>query len=154
MMYSNIVKELVFQYIEHIILRYDFVYDIIMYLFQVLPLLHWTSEFSKIMIIMYFSYHFPLTSHIRGHLLSTQMELLHLSADNSLCWYTKGHFRIEFFLNTIDGHDMRCIYPSTSLLHYFSKCVLAYATILVENSRTVRDYLHCNLRTDLYAGFL
>ena len=33
MMYSNIVKELVFQYIEHTILRYDFVYDIIMYLF-------------------------------------------------------------------------------------------------------------------------
>ena len=46
-MYSNIVKELVFQYIEHRILRYDFVYDIIMYLFQVLPLLHWISEFSK-----------------------------------------------------------------------------------------------------------
>ena len=43
MMYSNIVKELVFQYIEHNILRYD----IIMYLFQVLPLLHWISEFSK-----------------------------------------------------------------------------------------------------------
>ena len=28
MMYSNIVKEIVFQYIEHGILRYDFVYDI------------------------------------------------------------------------------------------------------------------------------
>ena len=39
MMYSNIVKELVFQYIEHSILRYDFVYDIIMYLFQVLPVI-------------------------------------------------------------------------------------------------------------------
>ena len=47
MMYSNIVKELVFQYIEHSILKYEFVYDIIMYLFQVLPLLYWTSEFSK-----------------------------------------------------------------------------------------------------------
>ena len=46
-MYSNIVNELVFQYIEHGILKYDFVYDIIMYLFQVLPLLHWNSEFSK-----------------------------------------------------------------------------------------------------------
>ena len=46
-MYSNIVKELVFQYIEHSILGYDFIYDIIMYLFQVLPLLHWTYEFSK-----------------------------------------------------------------------------------------------------------
>ena len=47
MMYSNIVKDLVFQYIEHSILTYDFVYDIIMYLFQVLPLLHWIFEFSK-----------------------------------------------------------------------------------------------------------
>ena len=81
MMYSNIVKELVFQYIEHGILRYDFVYDIIMYLFQVLSLLHWTSEFSKKMIIMYFDHRFPLTSHIRGHMLSTQMALLLLSAN-------------------------------------------------------------------------
>ena len=79
MMYSNIVKDLVFQYIEHDILRYDFVYDIDMYLFQVLPLLPWTYEFSKIMIIMYFIHHFPLTSHIRGHLLSAKMALLHLS---------------------------------------------------------------------------
>ena len=52
-----------------------------MYLFQVLPLLPWTYEFSKIMIIMYFSHRFPLTSHIRGHLLSTQMALLHPSAN-------------------------------------------------------------------------
>ena len=81
MMYSNIVKDLVFQYIEHGILRYDFVYDITMYLFQVLPLLHWTFEFSKIMIIIYFGHCSPLTSHIRGHLLSTQMTLLHPSAD-------------------------------------------------------------------------
>ena len=54
-----------------------------MYLFQVLPLLPWTSEFSKIMIIMYFGHCFPLTSHIKGHLLSTKMALLHLSADIS-----------------------------------------------------------------------
>ena len=33
----------------------------------------------------------------------------------SRCWYTKGHYRIEVYLNTIDGHDMRCIYPLTSL---------------------------------------
>ena len=33
----------------------------------------------------------------------------------SRCWYTKGHYRIEVFLNTIDGHDMRCIYPLTSM---------------------------------------
>ena len=81
MMYSNIVKDIVFQYIEHGILRYDFVYDIAMYLFQVLPLLPWTSKFSKIMIIMYFGHFFPMKSHIRGHLLSTQMALLHPSVD-------------------------------------------------------------------------
>ena len=89
MMYSNIVKDLVFLYIEHGIHGYDFVYDITMYLFQVLPLLLWTSELSKITIIMYFGHHFPLKSHIRGNLLSTQMVLLRLSDDNSLCWYTK-----------------------------------------------------------------
>ena len=81
MMYSNIVKELVFQYIEHGILGYYFVYDIDMYLFQVLPLLPWTSEFSKIMVIMYFGHRFPLTSHIRGHLLLAKMALLHQSVD-------------------------------------------------------------------------
>ena len=84
------------------------------------------------MIIMYFSHHFPLTSHIRGHMLSTQMALLHPSANNSLCWYTKGHFRIEVFLNNINGHDMRCIYPSTSLPFYFSMCWFPYMTISTE----------------------
>ena len=83
MMYSNIVKELVFQYIEHSSFRHDFVYDIIMYLFQVLPLLHWPSDLSKKIIIMYFSHCFPLNSHIRGNLLSTQMALLCPSADTS-----------------------------------------------------------------------
>ena len=86
----------------------------------------------KMMIIMYFSHYFPLTSHMRGHLLSTQMALLHLSAENSLCWYTKGHLRIEICQNTIDGHEMRCIYPSTSLPFYFSKYGLAYTTISIE----------------------
>ena len=46
-MYSNIVKELVFQEIEHSILICNFEYDITMYLFQVLSLLHWIFEFSK-----------------------------------------------------------------------------------------------------------
>ena len=70
-----------FHYIEHAILKYDFAYDIDMYLFQVLSLLPWTYEFSNINFVMYFSHRFPLTSHIRGHLLSAKMELLHLSAD-------------------------------------------------------------------------
>ena len=59
---------------------------------------------------------------------------------HSLCWYTKGHFRIEDFQNTIDGHDMRCIYLSTSLPYYFSKCWLAYVTIFIET----------HLRTQLF----
>ena len=96
MMYSNIVKELVFQYIEHSILGYDFVYEIIMYLFQVLPLLHWTSEFSKIKIIMYFSHHFPLTSHIRGHMLSTQMAILHPSANIRFVGIQKDILGLKF----------------------------------------------------------
>ena len=95
MMYSKFVKDIVFQYIEHSILRYDFVYDIIMYLFQVLPLLHWNFEFSKIMIIMYFGHHFPITSHIRGHLLSTQMALFHPSADTSLVGTQKDIYGLK-----------------------------------------------------------
>ena len=96
MMYSNIIKDLVFQYIEHRILRYDFVYDIIMYLFQVLPLFHWTFEFSKIKIIMYFDHRFPLTSHIRGHLLSTQMKLLRPSADFTYVGMQKDTIGLKF----------------------------------------------------------
>ena len=66
---------------KHGILRYYFLYDIDMYLFQVLPLLPWNSEFSKIKIVMYFGHRFPLTSHNRVNLLSTKLALLHPSAD-------------------------------------------------------------------------
>ena len=51
---------------------------------------------------------------------------------HSLCWYTKWHLRIEVFQITIDGHDMGCIYPWTTLPYYFSKCWVSYATILIE----------------------
>ena len=44
-------------------------------------MLCWTFEFSKINIVIYFFHHFPLTSHIRGHLLSAKMTLFHLSID-------------------------------------------------------------------------
>ena len=79
-----------------------------MYLFQVLPLLPWTFEFSKIKIVMYFGHRFPLTSHIRGHLLSAKMALLRLSTDiphvgtqkDNLDWSGQ---------NTIDAHDLWCI---------------------------------------------
>ena len=49
-----------------------------------------------------------------------------------ICWYTKGHFWIEGFLNTIDGHDMRCIHSPTSLPFYFSICGLTYVTMSIE----------------------
>ena len=85
-----------FHYIEHGILRYNFVYDIDMYLFQVLPLLHCTSEFSKIMIIMYFGHRFPLTSHIRVHLLSTKMALLRPSVDIPYVGTQKDKLGLKF----------------------------------------------------------
>ena len=85
-----------FQYIEHGILRYDFVYDIDMYLFQVLPLLLWTFEFSKINIVMYFGHRFPLTSHNRGHLLSAKTALLRLSADIPHVGIQKDKFGLKW----------------------------------------------------------
>ena len=44
------------------------------YLYSIGPL-----SSPKIMIIIYFGHRLPLTSHIKGYLLSTQMELLRLS---------------------------------------------------------------------------
>ena len=138
-MYSNIVKELVFQYIEHSILRYDFVYDIIMYFFQVLPLLHWTSELSKINIIMYFSHHFPLTSHIRGHLLSTQMALLRLSADIPYVGTQKDILGLKFAKTLYMGMNWDAftlktacyiIFLSVELHTWLSPLQLAYRTRL------------------------
>ena len=84
-----------FQYIEHSILRYEFVYDIIMYLFQVLPLLHWISEFSKDKDDNVFRPSLPLTSHIRGHLLSTQMALLRPSADTAFVGTQKESYGLK-----------------------------------------------------------
>ena len=49
-----------------------------------------------------------------------------------ICRYTKKHYRIEGCLNTIDGHDMRCIYPPTSFPFYLSICWLLYTTISTE----------------------
>ena len=55
---------------------------------------------------MYFDHRFPLTSHIRGHLLLTQIELLHLSAHiiyvgtqkdkhGELTWWNKAVSKVE-----------------------------------------------------------
>ena len=132
MMYSNIVKELVFQYIEHGIIRYDFVYDIDMYLFQVLPLLHWTYEFSKIMIIMYFCHHFPLNSHIRGHLLSSQMALLRPSADILHVGTQKDKLGLKWS-KYYRWAWPRMHYPQNIFVYIFYKCWFAYVTICIAN---------------------
>ena len=70
-----------FHYIEHGILIYDFVYEIDMYMFQVLPLFPWSLIYPRLNTVMYFGHRFPLISHIRGHLLSCKMALLHPSID-------------------------------------------------------------------------
>ena len=38
-----------------------------------------------------------------------------------ICWHTKGHLWIEGCLNTIDGHDIRCIHypPSFPFLPFY-----------------------------------
>ena len=121
-----------FQYIEHGILGYDFVYDIAMYLFHVLPLLHWTYEFSNIIIIMYFGHRFPLTSHIRGHLLSSKMALLCLSDDiphvgtqkDKLALKCLKHYRCAWPLMH---------YPQTSLIYFYSNFWVVYATMCIAN---------------------
>ena len=53
---------------------------------------------------MYFIHCFPLTSHIRGDLLSCKMELLHLSTYIQYVWTKKD--KLDWSIqNTIDGHD-------------------------------------------------
>ena len=123
-----------------------------MYLFQVLPLLHWTSEFSEIKIIMYFSHCFPLTSHIRGHLLSAQMALLcsstkilHVGTQKDklgLKW--KKHYRWAW-----PGMN----YPQTRFIYIFSKCWVAYATICIATRvpyTSICIATHVHWRTRVY----
>ena len=68
-----------FHIIEHGILSDDFVNDLILSVSgtSLHPLLRvlWTN------IVMYFSYRYPLTSYIRGHLLYCEMTVLCLSND-------------------------------------------------------------------------
>ena len=79
----NLVKELVFRFIEHAILGYDFVNDSY-FLFHILLCDIDTDPLHGKIFVMYFGHRFPLTSHIRGHLLYYEMSLLHPSNDSSL----------------------------------------------------------------------
>ena len=112
-----------------------------MYLFKVLPLLPWTYEFSKIMIIMYFGHRFPLTSHIRGHLLSTKMALLRPSTDiphvgtqkENLDWSVQ---------NTIDVHDLwSIIFKPALYIFILSFGILYYAYLMYIGLMNMFNYV-------------
>ena len=124
-----------------------------MYLFQVLPLLPWNSEFSKIMIIMYFGHRLPMNSHIRGHLLSAKMALLHLSANIPHVGTQKEKLGLKW------PKHYRCAwplmhYPQTILIYilfYFLGCIHDYMHC---NSCIIGEYLHCNPRILAYTSSL
>ena len=66
--------------------------------------------------------------------------------------YTKGQFWIEGCLNTIDGHDMKCIHSPTSLPFYLSMCGFPYMTMSIETRVHTRL---CSLTTHvLYATII
>ena len=104
-------------------------YMTLLYLFQVLPLLHWIFEFSKDNDYNVFwpSLPFDLTHY--GASVINPNGTSPSECQHFICWYTKGHLWIEGLLNTIDGHDMRCIHYPTSLPFYLSICWLSYVTI-------------------------
>ena len=58
--------------------------------------------------VMYFGHHFPMTSHIRGHLLSCKMTLLRPSADIHYVDTQKDKLKWSR-QNTIDVHDHWCM---------------------------------------------
>ena len=139
-MYSNIVKELVFQYIEHSILRCNFVSDITMYLFQVLSLHHWIYEFS--IAVDYNVFRPSLLSDLTHYGAS----VIHLNGTSpSECWYpscrhTKGHLWIEVcpyslylgsWWNTLPIH----------LADYFAilSFWVVFATLSIDNSHITRE---------------
>ena len=103
MMYMYLVKKIVFHIIEHGILGDDFVKLTSICLFQVL-LCSLYSESSKLKIVMYFGYPYPLTSHIKGHLLYLKMELLCLSNDTK-CVVTQKDIMDRSIPNFIRGLD-------------------------------------------------
>ena len=101
-----------------------------MYLFQVLPLLPWISEFSKIMIIIYFVHRFHLTSHIRGHMLSAKMALLHLSADIHHVATEKDKLGLKW------PKHYRCAWPLmhdlyTSLIYFYFEFRVAHTPFFI-----------------------
>ena len=118
------------------------------------------------MIIMYFGHRFPLTSHIRGHLLSTKMALLHPSTDIPHVGTQKDNLDWSG-LNTIDGHDLWCIFLRPALCIFIMDFGLhtwlcafqlachmqpfalqpMYACIRefpFSNPCVIHDYVHCN----------
>ena len=120
-----------------------------MNLFQVLPLLPWNSEFSKIMIIMYFGHRFPLTSHIRGNLLSAKMALLCPSANIPHVGTQKDKLGLKW------PKHYRCAWPlmhdlHTSLIYFYSKFWVAHATMCIA---THMSYATMCIATHVYLAY-
>ena len=107
----------------------------------------------KIKIIMYFGHHFPLTSHIRGHLLSTWMTPLHLNADIPHVGTQNDIYGLRVAQNTIDGLITKYIpHPSNWLLWLFNY-VKSYPRPYIYATRG--SYVSvgcCKSRMDVYAG--
>ena len=108
----------------------------------------------KINIMMYFSHHFPLTSHIRGHLLSTWMAPLCLSADIPHISTQKDIYGLRVSQNTIDGLIMNYIHHPSSWLflpfRYVNSCtwLFRYATRVLYASIGC-----CMSRIGVYASY-
>ena len=84
----------------------------------------------KIKIIIYFGHRFPLTSHIRGHLLSAKMALLHLTADIPHVVTQKDKFGLKW------PKHYRWAWPlihylQTSFVYFYYGFWVAYATMCI-----------------------
>ena len=101
--------------------------------------------------VMYFGHFFPLTSHIRGHLLYYETTLLHPSTDTKYVSAQKENVDWSG-LNTIDGHDLWWIFLRLDLYIFIMNfglhmrlCALqpAYTCIRefpLSNSHVIREF--------------
>ena len=108
----------------------------------------------KIKIIMFFGHRFPLTSHIRGHLLSTWMALLRPSADIPHVGTQKDIYGLRVAQNTIDGLIMNYIHHPSSWLFLPFSYVKSYTRLSIYATRMLYASTGCcMLRIDVYAGY-
>ena len=107
---------------------------------------------SKIIIIMYFGHRFPLTSHIRGHLLSIWMEPLYPSANIPHVGTQKDIYGLRFAHNIIDW---------LTIIHFSSIQLVTLPFFYVELYSRLSLYATresfvsvgwCKSRMDVFAG--